>query len=99
MLILSLRDEENFSYKNVQINKSSNKVDNETIFHNCSPQEPCFKENSNDLNESIIYIPDELSNSSTLKDEFKQPRDEAFIHNNNESIICFNVDPQFKMNS
>ena len=32
MLILSLRDEENFSYKNVQINKSSNKVDNETIF-------------------------------------------------------------------
>ena len=29
-LKLWLRDEQNFSYKNVQINKSSNKVDNET---------------------------------------------------------------------
>ena len=39
-LKLSLRDEQNFSYKNVQINKSSNKVDNESVFHNCSPQGP-----------------------------------------------------------
>ena len=38
-----------FSYNNVQINKSSNKVDNETIFHNRRPKGPCFKENSNDL--------------------------------------------------
>ena len=30
----SLRDEQNFSYKNVQINKSSNKVGNETVFCN-----------------------------------------------------------------
>ena len=48
-LKLSLRDEQIFSYKNVQVNKSSNKVDNETVFHNCSPHGPGFKENSNDL--------------------------------------------------
>ena len=48
-LKLSLRDEQSFSYKNVQVNKSSNKVDNETVFHNCSPHGPGFKENSNDL--------------------------------------------------
>ena len=63
----SLRDKQNFSYKNVQISKSSNKVGNETVLHNCSPQGPCFKENSNDLNENIINILDELNNSSTLK--------------------------------
>ena len=34
----SLRDEQNFSYKNVQIKSSSNQVDNETVFHNYSPQ-------------------------------------------------------------
>ena len=34
-LKLSLRDEQNFSYKNVQINKSSDKVDNESV---CFPQ-------------------------------------------------------------
>ena len=48
-LKLSLRDEQIFSHKNVQVNKSSNKVDNETVFHNCSPHGPGFKENSNDL--------------------------------------------------
>ena len=71
-LKLSLRDEQNFSYKNVQINKSSNKVDNESVFHNCIPQGPCFKENSNDLNENINIF-DELNNASTLKDDFRQP--------------------------
>ena len=65
-LKLSLRDEYNFSYENVQINKSSNNVDNETVFNNYSPQGPYFKENSNDLNENIINILDELNNSSTL---------------------------------
>ena len=34
----SLRDEQNFSYKNVQIKSSSNQVDSETVFHNYSPQ-------------------------------------------------------------
>ena len=63
-LKLSLRDKQNFSYKNIQINKSPNKVDNETIFHNCSPQEPCFIENNNDLKDNIINIFDELNNSS-----------------------------------
>ena len=53
-LKLSLCDEQNFSYKNVQINKSSNEVVNESFFHNCSPQRPSFKENSNDLNENIM---------------------------------------------
>ena len=53
-LKLSLRDEQNFSYKNVQINKSSNKVVNESVFHNCSPQGPSFKENSINLNENIM---------------------------------------------
>ena len=94
-LKLSLRDEQNFSYKNVQINKSSNKVDNESVFHNCSPQGPCFKENSNDLKDNIINIFDELNNASTLKDDFKQPCNKAFSDNNCESIIDFNVDPQF----
>ena len=64
-LKLSLRDEQNFSYKNVQINKSSNKVDNETVFHNYSPQRPCFKVN-NDLKDNIINIFDELNNASTF---------------------------------
>ena len=92
---LSLPDEQNFSDKNVQINKSSNKVDNESVFHNCIPQGPCFKENSNDLNENIINIFDELNNASTLKDDFRQPCNKIFIDNNSESIIDFNVDPQF----
>ena len=35
----SLRDEQNFSYKNVQIKTNSNQVDNETVFHNYRPQE------------------------------------------------------------
>ena len=35
----SLRDEQYFSYKNVQIKSSSNQVDNETVFHNYSRQE------------------------------------------------------------
>ena len=39
-LKLSLRDEQIFSYKHVQINKSSNKADNETFFHNESSQGP-----------------------------------------------------------
>ena len=34
----SLRDEQNFSNKNVQIKSSSNQVDSETVFHNYSPQ-------------------------------------------------------------
>ena len=78
MLKLSLCDDQSFSYKNVQINKSSNKVDNETVFLNYSPQGPCFKENSDDLNENIINILDELNNSSTLKADFKQPCNETF---------------------
>ena len=41
-LKLSLRDEQNFSYKNVQINKSSNEVDSETFFHKYSPQGQMF---------------------------------------------------------
>ena len=94
-LKLSLRDEQNFSYKNVQINKSSNKVDNESVFHNCSSQGSCFKENSNDLNGNIINIFDELNNASTLKDDFRQPCNKIFIDSNSESIIDFNVDPQF----
>ena len=84
-----------FFIKIVQINKSSNKVDSESVFHNCSPQGPCFKENSNDLNENIINIFDELNNASTLKDDFRQPCNKIFIDNNSESIIDFNVDPQF----
>ena len=64
-LKLSLRDEQIFSYKNIQINKSSKKVDNETFFYNDSPQGPSFKKNSNDLNENIINIFDELNNSFT----------------------------------
>ena len=94
-LRLSLRDEQKFFYKNIQINKSSNKVDNESVLHNCSPQGTCFKENSNDLNENIINIFDELNNASTLKDDFMQPCNKTFTDNNSESIIDFNVDPQF----
>ena len=65
-------------------------------------QGPRFKENSKDLNENsshenIINILEELNNPSTFKDDFKQPCNEAFIHNNRESIIDFNVDPQFNM--
>ena len=90
-----MRDEQIISYKNVQINKSSNKVDNETVFHNCSPQGPGFKINSNNLNENIINIFDELNNSFTLKDDFKQPCTKAFIDHNSESIIDFSIDPQF----
>ena len=93
-LKLSLRDEHIFSYKNVQINKSSNNVDNETVFYNCSPHGPGFKENSNDLNENIINIFDELNTSFTLNDDFKQPCHKAFI-DNSESIIDFNIDLQF----
>ena len=94
-LKLSLRDEQNFSYKNVQINKSSNKVDNESVFHNCSPQGPCFKENSNDLKDNIINIFDELNNACTLKNDFKHPCNKALSDSNGESIIDFKVDPQF----
>ena len=60
-----------------------------------SPQEPCFKESSNDLNENITIIFDELNNSSTLKDDFKQSCNKALIDNNSKSIIDFNVDPLF----
>ena len=94
-LKLSLRAEQIFSYKNVQIDKSSNKIDNETVFHNCSPQGPGFKDNSNDLNEIIINIFDELNNSFTLKDDFKQLCNKTFIDDNSESVIDFNIDPQF----
>ena len=94
-LKLSLRNEQNFSYKNVQISKSSNKVVNESVFHNCSPQKPSFKENSNDLNEIIINIFDELNNASTLKDDFRQPCNRTLIDNNSESIIDYYVDTQF----
>ena len=96
-LKLLLRDEQIIFYKNVQINKSSNKVDNETVFHNCNPQGPGFKINSNNLNENIINIFDELNNSFTLKDDFKQPCNKAFIDYNSESIIDFSIDPQFNM--
>ena len=65
-LKLSLRDDQNVSYKNVQIDKSSNKVDNETVFDNYNRQEPCFKENSNNLNENIIKMFNKLNNSSPL---------------------------------
>ena len=47
------------------------------------------------LKDNIINIFDELNNASTLKDNFKQPCNEAFIDNNSELIIDFNVDPQF----
>ena len=94
-LKLSLRDEHIFSYKNVQINKSSNNVDNETVFYNCSPHGPGFKENSNDLNENIIDILDESNDSFTLNDDFKQPCNKAFIDDNSESITDFNIDLQF----
>ena len=90
-----MRDEQNFSYKNVQTNKSSNKFDNETVFHNCSPQGPCLKENSNDLKDNLVNIFDELNNASTLKDDFKQPCNEAVFEDNSEPIIDFNVNPQF----
>ena len=39
-LKLSLCDEQNFTYKNVQINKISDKVNNETVFHKYSPYGP-----------------------------------------------------------
>ena len=65
-------DEKNGSYKNVQVNKNSNKDDSKTFFRNYSPQGPCFTEHSNDLNENFVNILDELYNSSTLKDDFKQ---------------------------
>ena len=38
---------------------------------------------------------DEVDNSSSLKDDFKQPCNEALIHDNSESIIVFNADSQF----
>ena len=41
----------------------------------------------------MINIFDELNNTSALKDDFKQPCNEAFIDNNSEPIIDFNVDP------
>ena len=94
-LKLSLHDEQIFSYKKVQINKRTNKVNNDTVLHNCSPQGSGFKENSNDLNENVINIFDELNNSFTLKNDFKQPYSKAFIDDNSESIIDFNIDPQF----
>ena len=47
---------------------------------------PCFKENSNDLNDNIINTFDELNNSSTLKRDFQQPCNKAFIDNNRELI-------------
>ena len=90
-----MREEQNFSHKNVQINKSSNKVDNKTLFYNYSPQGPCFKANSNDLNENIINIFNELNNSSTLKGGLKKPYNKGFIDSNSESIIDFNVILQF----
>ena len=90
-----MHDEQIFSYKNVQINKRTNKVNNETVFHNCSPQGSGFKENSNDLNENVINIFDELNNSFTLKNDFKQPYSKAFIDDSSESIIDFDIDLQF----
>ena len=56
---------------------------------------PCFKENSNHSKDKIINIFDELNNASTLKDDFKQPCNEAFICSNSEPIIDFSVDTQF----
>ena len=44
--------------------------------HNYNLHGPCFIENSNDLNENIINIIDELNNSSTLKDGFKESNDD-----------------------
>ena len=76
-LKLSLHDEQNFCYKNVQINNSSNKVNNKTVFHNYSPKGPCFKENSNELNENIFNKFHEL-NDSTLKATYSQL---IIIHN------------------
>ena len=79
--------------KNVQINKSSNKVNKETVFHNCSPQGTCFKANSNDLNENIIDIFDELNNSCTLKDDFKQPCNKAFIDDTVNQLMILTLIP------
>ena len=39
----------------------------------------------------MINIFDELNNSSTLKDDFKQPCNKAFIDDNSELIIDFNI--------
>ena len=50
-----------------------------------------------DLDDNTINILDELNNSSTLKEDFSQPCKEAFTQNNSESIIDFNMDPQFKI--
>ena len=94
-LKLSLRDKQNLSYKYVQINETSNKVDNETVFHNCSQQDNVFKEKNNDLKDIIINKFYEFNNASTLKDDFTQPGNEAFIDNNSEPIIEFNFDSQF----
>ena len=58
-------------------------------------RDKCFKENSNDLKNGIINIFDELNNAFILKDDFKQTCNEAFIDNNSEPIIDFNVDSQF----
>ena len=88
-----MRGEQNVSYKNVEINESSNKVDNETVFHSCSPRGPCFKENSNDLKDNIINISDELNNASTFKDDFKEPCNEAFIDNTVNQLLTLTLIP------
>ena len=72
-----MHGEQNFCYENVQINNSSNKVNNKTVFHNYSPKGPCFKENSNELNENIFNKFHEL-NDSTLKTTYSQL---IIIHN------------------
>lgn len=94
-LKLLLRDNQNFYYKNVQINKSYNKVDSKTIFRKYSSWGQYFVETSNYLIENIINTFDELNNSSTLKYDFKQPWIETFTRNNSESVIDF--DPQSNM--
>ena len=94
-LKLSLRDNQHFYYKNVQINKNYKKVDSKTIFRKYSWWGQYFVETSNYLIENIINTFDELSNSSTLKYDFKQPWIETFPHNNSESVIDF--DPQWSM--
>ena len=92
-LKLSLRDEQNFSNKNVQINKSSIKTDNESIFRNCSPLGSCFKENSNDLKDNIINIIDELNNASTLKDDVKQPCNKFLLTTTVNQLLILTLIP------
>ena len=56
--------------------KAKNKIITICLRHNYNLHGPCFIENSNNLNENIINIIDELNNSSTLKDDFKESSDD-----------------------